>query len=237
MATFIQAITIMQTHSILDFEDPISSWTHLLGALCVGILLIKLFRKGGIGRRYPAPIIIYGFSCIFLLSMSGVYHLLPRETTARYVLRILDHAGIFLLIAGTLIAVHEILFSGLMKWGVIILASMIAALGITFGTIYFEELPTYMTHSVFIAFGWLGLVSIIGVWKLKKTISVKYIIYGGLAYTIGAIIDWIQYPAIIPGYFEAHELFHIAVLIGVTFHWFFLLDSIRAVESDANSNM
>ncbi len=222
--------SIVQTQSLLGFEDPINSWTHLFGALAVSVLLIKLFKRNGIGRTHPVPIIIFGFSCIFLLSMSGVYHLLPRETTARYVLRILDHAGIFLLIAGTLVATHEVIFSGLMKWGVIILASVIAALGITFGTIYFNELPTYITHSVYLAFGWLGLVSIIGIWRLKKTISIKYLIYGGLAYTFGAIIDWVQYPVIDAGYFGAHELFHVAVLIGVAFHWVFLLESIKTVD-------
>lgn len=226
----------MQTHSLLGFEDPINSWSHLFGALAVVILLIRLFKKDGIGRRHPVPILIYGFSCIFLLSMSGVYHLLPRETTARYVLRILDHAGIFLLIAGTLIAVHEAIFSGLMKWGVIILASTIAALGITFGSIYFNELPTYVTHSVFLAFGWLGLVSIIAIWRLHKAISIKYLVYGGFAYTIGAIIDWVQYPVINPEYFGAHELFHIAVLIGVIFHWLFLLESIEKVEFKNRAN-
>ena len=221
----------MITHSILGFEDPINSWTHLLGALAIAVLLIILFKKGGFGRKYPLPIIIFGFSSIFLLSMSGVYHLLERDTTSRYVLRILDHAGIFLLIAGTLIAVHEVLFSGLMKWGIIIVASMIAALGITLGTIYFDELPTYMTHSVFLAFGWLGVVSIIGIWRLKDAISIKYLLYGGLAYTVGAIIDWLQYPVIIPGYFGPHELFHIAVLIGVTYHWLFLLEAINMVDN------
>ncbi|CAN0148299.1 unnamed protein product [Chrysoparadoxa australica] len=142
----------MQIHSLLGFEDPVSSWTHLFGAVAIVVLLIQLFKKGGTGRSYPVPILIYGISCIFLLSMSGVYHLLPRETSARYVLRILDHAGIFLLIAGTLIAVHLVLFSGLMRWGVIIVASMIAALGITLGSIYFYDLPTYMTHDVVLSF-------------------------------------------------------------------------------------
>lgn len=220
----------METQSIIGFEDPIDSWTHLLGALAVVILIIKLFLKEGTGRRYPFPIIIYGVSCVFLLSMSGVYHLLPRETTGRYVLRILDHAGIFLLIAGTIIAIHQVLFSGLMRWGVITLASMIAALGITFGTIYFDELPTYMTHSVFLAFGWLGLASIIGIWKLKGSISIKNLARGGIAYTLGAIIDLIEYPVLFQGYFGAHELFHVAVLVGVTFHWVFLLKSIWRVE-------
>ena len=221
----------METNAVLGFQDPISSLTHLLGAVAVVLLLVKLFRKGGLARRYPVPIIIYAVACIFLLSMSGIYHLLPRDTTSRYVLRILDHAGIFLLIAGTLIAVHEVLFSGLMKWGVILVASAIAALGITFGTIYFDDLPTYMTHSIFIAFGWLGLVSIIGIWRLKNTLSIKYLVYGGLAYTIGAVIDWIQYPVIIPGYFRPHEIFHLAVLLGVTLHWLFLIDAIKIVDN------
>lgn len=222
----------METRAMFGFEEPINSWTHLFGALAVLVLLIWLFRRAGVGRKYPKPIIIYGFSCIFLLSMSGVYHLLPRETTARYVLRILDHAGIFLLIAGTLIAVHETLFSGFLKWSVIILAFMIAALGITLGSIYFDELPNHMTHSVFLAFGWLGLVSIIGILKLKNAISIKYLAYGGLAYSIGAIIDWIQLPVLISGFFGSHELFHFTVLIGVSLHWIFLLQSIHTVNGN-----
>ena len=161
--------------------------------------------------------------------MSGVYHLLPRDTTARLVLRILDHAGIFLLIAGTLIALHITLFSGLMKWGVIILASMIASLGITFGSIYFNEIPEYMTHMVFLAFGWLGLVSVVGLWRLHKSVPVKYLVYGGLAYTVGAIIDLIRYPILIPGLVEAHEIFHFAVLVGVTFHWILIIKAIKIV--------
>lgn len=226
----VSVLKTMKTHPLLGFEDPLSSWMHLLGALGILFLLILLFKKGKLGRRYPAPILIYGISCIFLLSMSGVYHLLPRETSARYVLRILDHAGIFLLIAGTLIAVHFVLFSGLMKWGVILVASVIAALGITFGSIYFDRLPTYMTHSVYLAFGWLGLVSIIGIWRLKGTLSIKYLVYGGIAYTIGAVLDWMEYPVLFPGYFGAHEVFHIAVLLGVLFHWIFLLQAIKSAE-------
>jgi channel protein (hemolysin III family) len=220
----------METVSLLGFQDPINSWTHLLGALAVSILLLRLFKRGGIGRLHPLPVLVYGIACIFLLSMSGVYHMLPRDTSSRYVLRILDHAGIFILISGTLIAIHLILFSGLMKWGFVILVSTIAALGITFLSIYFDELTTPMTHSIFIVYGWLGLVSIIGIWKLKNPISIKYLALGGLAYTLGAIIDWIALPVLIPGFLKAHEIFHFAVLLGVTFLWIFLIRSIKTVD-------
>ena len=122
----------MNTHPILGFDDPIDSWTHLIGVLGVIILLFFLFKKGELGRKHPLPILIYGFASIFLLSMSGTYHLLERDTTARYVLRILDHAGIFLLISGTITAIHVTLFSGFMKWGITIITSVIAIVGITF---------------------------------------------------------------------------------------------------------
>ena len=175
----------MNTYPILGFDDPIDSWTHLIGALAVAILLIALLRKNGLGRSQPLPVVIYGFASFFLLAMSGTYHLLARETTARYVLRILDHAGIFLLISGTLIAIHILLFTGFMKWGVTIITSVIATVGIVLVSIYFEDIPEYMTHAIFLIFGWVGMVSVVGIWKLKKSISFKYLIYGGLAYTIG----------------------------------------------------
>lgn len=220
----------MHTDPILGFDDPIDSWTHFFGAISVAILLVFLFRKNGVGRRYPLPIAIFGFASIFLLTMSGTYHLLERGTTARYVLRILDHAGIFLLISGTLITVHQILFSGFMKWGITIITAIMAIVGITVVSIFFDELPEYMTHTIFLAFGWLGMVSVIGIWKLKKSVPYQFLIYGGIAYTIGAILDWVEYPILIQGLLMPHGLFHVLVLIGVGFHWLFVLRSIEAVE-------
>ena len=222
----------METYALFGFEDPIDSWSHLLGALAVGVLLFHLFKKEGIGRKRPWPVLIYGFSCLFLLSMSGIYHSVSRDlSTTRYVLRVVDHAGIFLMIAGSLISIHMILFKGMLKWVVIILASVIALLGITFGSIYFKQLPEFLTHIVFISFGCLGIISVVGILKLKDALSIKYVIYGGLAYTIGACIDMFKYPWIVPGYFGPHELFHIAVLLGVAYHWAFILQSIRRLEA------
>ncbi|MGB3467637.1 MAG: hemolysin III family protein [Cyclobacteriaceae bacterium] len=222
----------MKTDAIPGFEDPVSSFTHLLGACVISLLLFKLFRKGHIGRKHPIPILLYGVTSIFLLSMSGIYHLLPKDTNARYVLRILDHAGIFLLISGTLIAIHLVLFSGMMKRAFIIVTSTIAILGITFGTIYFNDLPAYMTHAIFVTFGLFGLATIIAIVSLKKGVQFKYLLLGGAAYVTGAFIDWVGAPVLIPVYFGAHELFHIAVLLGLTFHWIFLLRLIDTYYSE-----
>ena len=54
---------------------------------------------------------------VFLLSMSGVYHMMESGGTARAVMGRLDHSAIFVLIAGTFTPVHGILFRGWARWG------------------------------------------------------------------------------------------------------------------------
>lgn len=46
-----------------------------------------------------------------------------------------------------------------------------------------------------------------------------YIAAGGIAYTIGAIIDFMEWPNIIPGVVGHHEIFHVCVIIGALAHW------------------
>ena len=48
------------------------------------------------------------------------------------------------------------------------------------------------------------------------------VVLGGLAYTAGAAVEWAEPPPLIGGVIRAHELFHLAVLIGLALHWRFI---------------
>lgn len=217
----------METYSILGFEEPVNSWSHLLGAAVFLCLTIYYLRPNGVGRKYFIPILIFGFSCVFLFSMSGVYHLLSIGGTGRYVLRILDHAGIFVLIAGTFTAVHGILFSGIMRWGFIALVWILAINGIVFGTIYFDEMPEYLNLIFFLGLGWMGVVSGFAMLKKKGIYYIRNFVLGGVFYTIGAALEFYRIPTIISGVFGPHELFHFAVLFGITYHWLFIIEAMK----------
>lgn len=94
-------------YAIPGFSEPFSALSHLLAAgvfLPLGIFM-AVTTLGGV-----ASLIIFIVSVVFLLSMSGVCHLLEPGSTGRMALQRLDHAGIFLLIAGILTPVHGILF-------------------------------------------------------------------------------------------------------------------------------
>src|SRR5687767_13132626 len=95
--------------SIPGFGDPVSSLTHLAAAVVFAILSGFLVARGRGDAGRAASLAVFAFSCVLLLSMSGVYHLLTPDTAARAVLMRLDHAAIFVLIAGSFTPIHVIL--------------------------------------------------------------------------------------------------------------------------------
>lgn len=222
----------MDIYSIPGFEEPINSWTHLLAAFAFLCLTLYALRPSGNGRKHFVSIIIFGFSCIFLFSVSGVYHLLAVGGTARYVLQILDHAGIYLLIAGSFTAIHNILFHGLMRWGMILLVWILAINGIIFGTIFFDDMPEILSLTFYLSLGWLGIISGFVLWIKKGLYFIRYFLYGGISYTLGALLEFYKIPVLIQGVVGPHELFHIAVIMGTTFHWLFVLNSINENENN-----
>ena len=87
--------------------------------------------------------VVFAFSCVLLLSISGVYHLLSPGGSGRYVLHRLDHAAIFILIAGSFTPVHAILFRGPWRWGMLAGVWTMAITGLTLKTVYFTSIPEW----------------------------------------------------------------------------------------------
>jgi channel protein (hemolysin III family) len=208
--------------AIPGFSEPFSSLTHLGGALAFAILGAFLVVRGrGNGWRV-ASLAIFAFSCVALLSLSGVYHLLEPGTTARGVLMRLDHAAIFVLIAGSFTPVHVILLRE--PWQRFLLAGIWAAAitGLVLKTVYFSTLPSWLGLSMYLGLGWLGTISTLA---LARRFGVRFVLpllWGALAYTLGALADHFRWPAPIAGVLGPHEVFHLAVLAGIGFHWAFI---------------
>jgi channel protein (hemolysin III family) len=209
--------------SIPGFSDPVSSLTHLAAALVFAILSFSLIARGrGDGRRVIA-LAVFAFSCVLLLTLSGVYHLLTPETAARSVLLRLDHAAIFLLIAGSFTPVHAILLRE--RWQRHLLAWIWAAAiaGLTLKTVYFDATPPWLGLLMYLGLGWLGLVSTVALARRFGLRFVLPLVWGALAYTSGAVAEFVGWPVLVAGVVGPHEIFHLAVLAGISFHWAFIL--------------
>jgi channel protein (hemolysin III family) len=208
--------------SIPGFSDPVSSLTHLAGALVFGVLSISLIGRGRGEARRVFSLAVFAFSVVLLLSLSGVYHLLTHETAARSVLMRLDHAAIFVLIAGSFTPVHAILLRA--RWHRTLLSGIwLAALaGLTLKTVYFASLPSWLGLAMYLGLGWLGAISTIAIAHRFGWRFVLPLLWGALAYTIGALADQFDWPVPVSGIVGPHEIFHLAVLAGISFHWAFI---------------
>jgi channel protein (hemolysin III family) len=220
----------MHLLSIPGFSDPVSSLSHLAGAVVFAILSVPLIARGRGEAGRVFSLSVFAFSCVLLLSLSGAYHLLQHETAARGVLMRLDHAAIFVLIAGSFTPVHAILLRA--RWHrMLLLGIWIAALaGLTLKMLYFNSMPEWLGLAMYLGLGWLGAISTIAIAQRLGWRFILPLLWGALAYTIGALVDHFSWPVPAPGYVGPHEVFHLAVLAGISFHWAF----IRAIASQGN---
>lgn len=218
---------MVTTYPIPGFAEPVSSWTHLLGAGVFLVLGFFLIRRGRKNLAQAISLGVFALSCIFLLSMSGVFHLLPRGGAASHVLQKLDHAAIYALIAGTITAIQSLHFRGTRRWLGIALTWVIATIAIVISTVYFSRLPESLGLASYLLFGWMGVASVLSIWKSHGYDFVRPLLYGGLAYTIGAVMEFLREPIIVPGVIGPHEVFHVAVLLGISYHWYFIHASVE----------
>ncbi len=208
--------------SIPGFSEPFSSLTHLLGAgvfLILGIVFL-IRNRGGAFQATAVSVFIVGVT--FALAMSGVFHLLTPGTTSRAVLQRLDHAAIFFLIAATFTPVHIIKFRGFLRWGILALVWTAAIVGITLKSIFFDGFPEWAGLTLYLALGWVGAVSGYYLYRRFGVAYIRPLLYGAVAYTVGAVMDFARLTIVIPGVIGPHELFHIMVLMGMTMHWVFI---------------
>lgn len=208
--------------SIPGFSEPFSSLSHLIASGIFLALGIWLMYRGRSSRARVFALAIFVFSVVFLLAMSGVFHLLEPGGTAREVLQRLDHAGIFFLIAGTFTPVHGVLFKRSLRWGVLLFVWTIAITGIVLKSIYFHDFAEWLSLSLYLGLGWVGALTGILLYRRFHFEFIKYLIYGAFAYTIGAIFEFLRTPVLIDGIIGPHEIFHIFVLFGISFHFMFI---------------
>jgi channel protein (hemolysin III family) len=218
-ACFAQAVELYHLPGV---HEPFSSFSHLFGALLFLLLGFHLLQRGRGDRTRLIYLGIYAASCVLLLSMSGVYHMLERGTTAHNVLGRLDHGAIFVLIAGTFTPAHGILCRGRWRWAPLAFVWTVAATGITLKAVFYDDLPYWSDLTFYLGLGWLGGITALYLGRRYGFAFIKPLLFGGIAYTAGAMVEVLHMRSLIPGVVNAHEILHIADLVGASFHFYFI---------------
>lgn len=213
----------MCIHPLPGFFEPFSAFTHLAGAVFFTGLGFKLVARARGDWKRVAFFSLYAFCAVFLLAMSGVYHMLDEGTTARAVLGRLDYAGIFTLIAGTYTPAQVLFFRGASRWVPLVLMWSLAITGIVLFSVYYQDLSTWLRTGIFLGLGWFaGASGLVLLYRFGPG-RVQLLVAGGVAYSVGAVCMGLGWPTLYPGVIGPHEMWHIAVLGAMAMHWRFLL--------------
>jgi channel protein (hemolysin III family) len=169
-----------------------------------------------------AVVAVFAASAVALLVASASYHTLTRGVAVRDLLQRLDHAAIFVLIAGTFTPVHTNLFRGLWRWGMLAIVWLLALGGITLKAVYFGGVSETVGMMMYLGMGWLGIVSGTALAFRSGLRHVAPRLLGGVAYMLGAVAEYPRWPVVVPEVIGWHEMFHVAVLAGLGMHWWFV---------------
>ncbi len=193
-------------------EEIMNMVTHIVGG-GIGIIALILCVIKAAYSQDPLDVIgscIYGGTIIVLYAVSSVYHGL-RPSTGKKVMQIIDHCAIYFLIAGTytplmlsaFVPVYPILGIGILivQWGLCALATTLTAI----------DLHQYRVLSMicYIGMGWGVIFFIPQTLAVLSTQGFYWLLSGGIAYTIGAILYGIGVKKR-----WMHSVFHIFVVIG-----------------------
>ena len=203
----------------MRIREPFNAGSHLVGLLLAAAGTWFLLRSADTQTQLLA-FGVYGTTLILLYAASTVYHGLRLGETGLRRLRMLDHIAIYFLIAGTYTPVATIALRD--SGGPALLAASwtIAAAGVPF-KIRWLDAPVWISTGTYLGMGYLALVAVAPLAR-EVGAGMGWLVAGGLAYTVGAIIYAVERPDPLPGRLGHHGLWHLLVLAGSACHFAFI---------------
>ena len=160
---------------------------------------------------------VFFASSLLLFGNSALYHRFNWSPKVKVTLKRIDHANIFLLIAGSY---TPITWLALPQEKAILLMSIIwgsALLGICF-RVFWLHAPRWLYVAIYIAMGWGAFVYVVDFMNANAPMMIL-ILVGGLCYTLGAVVYALKKPNPVPGVFGFHEIFHTFTVLAFMCHW------------------
>lgn len=195
-----------------------SGYSHLAGFVffLAGTVALAIKAQGGLQMF---AFLVFGISAVLLYGASAWYHLFGSSPEKIGLMRKLDHAFIYLLIAGTFTPFCLVLTNGFWRLALFVLIWAIAGVG-TIG-IFFRSFwnffPRWAYTGLYLAMGWLGVTLAYPLRRYHAVLAL--LLAGGIFYSIGAAIYTLKRPNLSKK-FGFHELFHCFVLAGTISHFY-----------------
>ena len=195
------------------FRGVVHQWSFFV-ALLAGSVLVVWAPAG----RATAATAVYAAALAGLLGTSALYHRVTWRPAVRAWMRRIDHAMIFVLIAGTYTPFAVLVLDEPLN--VVVLAGVWAGAvaGIVF-TLLWVDAPKWLTAAAYVALGWFSIVAMPQITERAGAGALALLAVGGLAYTVGAVVYARRRPDPRPATFGYHEIFPVLVVVAAATHF------------------
>jgi len=199
-------------------EEIANSVTHGIGA---GLAIAGLAVLVVLAVRYGDPwqivsVSIFGASLVLLYSASTLYHAV-QQPRLKSVLRKLDHASIYLLIAGTYTPFALLLPPDQARTLLLIVWTG-AVVGVLFRVLW-AGAPRWLYVPVYVLLGWVAVFYFGPLLEHAGGAVMVWVVLGGVLYSLGAVVYGTKRPDISPRWFGFHEVFHALTVLAFGAHF------------------
>ena len=190
-------------------EENWNAITHGIGCLAaiaaLPILLLQVAGQGGDATTLFGCI-VFGLSMVLTLGASTLYHA-NRDPDRRHRLRVLDHASIYVLIAGSYTPICLTGLQGGWGTGLLIAVWSMAVIGVLL-KLKFTGRFDVLSTAMYLVMGWLCLIAVVPMFQRLGTASLIYLLLAAIAFTVGVVFYLMDHRR---GY---HVIWHVFVVTG-----------------------
>lgn len=187
-------------------KPKLRGWIHFITApLALAASLVLVILAPTTPLKWASAVFLA--ASFILFSISALYHLFYWNPRMTQILRRLDHANIFLLIAGTYTPIAVGILDGRSLQILLTSVWIGALLGIAINVLW-PGAPRWLATLIYVALGWTAIWYIPELWQKGGPALVILIAAGGVLYTIGAVAYALQKPNPWPNWYGFHEIFH-----------------------------
>ena len=193
-------------------EERANIISHASGVVFSVVALVMMVVKAGLYGNlwHIVSVTIFGLSLTALYVASTMYHSTSNPVKRAH-LRIMDHATIYVLIAGTYTPYTLVTLAGPAGWSIFAVSWSMAVAGIVLKLFYTGRFNALST-ALYVLMGWIIVVALEPLRANLSSEGVSWLFGGGVAYTLGAVIYSIKRIKF------NHAIFHFFVLLGSFCH-------------------
>jgi hemolysin III len=208
----------------LRLREPVNALTHLLGAILSVIGLIALIAAASAhgSAREIVAVSIFGMSLVMMYGVSALYHASTLSERGLNHFQRIDHVMIYVLIAGSYTPICLIVLGGRLGMVLLITVWALAALGF-YQKIVWMHAPRWLSTALYLGMGWIAVIIARPLISAGSPGFFFWLLAGGIAYSVGAIVYAKKWPRGGAKVFGFHEIWHLFVMAGSFAHFWAIL--------------